>query len=107
MSLLSLFRKIDRRYWHVCYTCMMQTGHDTAHSIFYSEGPPVLILDRPWMQCPRCGGTNTKSFEQLKDEGSEPALWGLERIAKQYPRSQFELKGTAGPEAAEHVGHKN
>ncbi len=106
MGLFSFFRKIDRRYYHVCYTCMMQTGHDALNSIFYSEGPAVLILGRPWMQCPRCGGTNTKSFQQLKDEGAEPALFGLERIAKQYPRSRFELQGTA-PVTEEHIGQKN
>lgn len=91
MSLFDRFRKLDRRFWHVCNTCMMQTSHDTVKSVFYSEGPPILILGRPWMQCPRCGGTNTKSFQQLKDEGSASALWGLEQIVKKHPRREFEV----------------
>ncbi len=84
--------KRDRRFWFVCYTCMMQTGHDTEKSVFYSEGEPVAILGRPWMQCPRCLGTNTKSFEELKREGSDSAVFGLERLVKKFPRSHFEVK---------------
>jgi hypothetical protein len=95
VGLLDSLRRLDRRYWHVCYNCMMQTGHDTANSIFYSEGPPVLILGRPWMQCPRCGNTNTKSFQTLKDEGAEAPLWGLEQTVRQYPRSRFMIKPVA------------
>lgn len=92
MGILDWLLKTDRKFWHVCYTCMQQTGHDTLKSVFYSEGPPVLIQGRPWMQCPRCGGTNTKSFQQMKNEGSETALWGLENIVRKYPRSHFEVK---------------
>ncbi len=93
MGILDRLLKSDRKFWFVCYTCMMQTGHDTPKSVFYSQAPPVMILSRPWQRCPRCGGTNTKSFQQLKEEGSESALWGLERIIRKYPRSQFEVKG--------------
>ena len=93
MGLLSLFRRIDRKRWFVCSTCMTQTGHDTLKSVFYSEGPPEAILGRPWMKCPRCGGTITRSFEDIKNEGSEAAIWGLERLVKKYPRSHFEVKG--------------
>lgn len=96
MGFLERLLKNDRRFWHVCYTCMMQTEHDILRSVFYSEGPPVLILGRRRMQCPRCGETNTKSFQELKDEGSESALWGLERIVKKYPRSQFEVTSQTG-----------
>ncbi len=92
MGLFDLFTKKNRKFWFVCYTCMMQTGHDTVKSVFYSQGPRVLILGRPWMQCPRCQGTNTKSFQELKDEGSDSALWGLEQTVKKYPRRQFEVK---------------
>ncbi len=41
----------------------------------------------------RCQSTNTISFQQLYDEGSEAQLWGLEQLVKQHPRSQFEIKG--------------
>src|SRR5579863_875118 len=84
-----------RRFWFVCYGCMMSTGHDTAKSVFYSEEPPVMVLGRPWERCPRCGGTNTKSFQQLKDEGSDSALWGLERMVRKHPRCEFEIKNSS------------
>ena len=89
---MSFFRRIDRKRWFVCSTCMMQTAHDTLKSVFYSDKPPVLVLARPFAKCPRCGTTNTRSFQDIKDEGSESALWGLERIVKKYPRRQFEVK---------------
>jgi hypothetical protein len=92
MGFFDRWRRIDRRHWHVCYTCMMQSGHDTLRSVFYSERPPVLVLGRPWMQCPRCAGTNTKSFQTLKEEGSEAPLWGLEQVVRKHPRSQFIVK---------------
>ena len=92
MGLLSAFRKIDRKRWFVCSTCMTESRHDELKSVFYSEGPPVLVLGRPWMKCPRCGGTNTRSFQEIKDDGSEAAIWGLERIVKKYPRRQFEVR---------------
>ena len=92
MSILERRLKRDRVHWFVCYTCMMQTDHNTLHSVFYSEAPPVLILGRPWQQCPRCRGTNTKSFQDLKNEGSESALFGLEQLVRKYQRSQFEVK---------------
>lgn len=71
---------------------MQQTGHDTPKAIFYSKDPPVFILGRAWTKCPRCGGTNTRSFQDLKNEGADSAVWGLEQIVKKYPRSQFEVK---------------
>ena len=89
MRFFDRLRGIDRRYWHVCYTCMMESGHDAVKSIFYSEGPPVLVIGRALMQCPRCGGTNTKSFQALKEERAEAQLWGLEQIVRQHPRSTF------------------
>ena len=91
MGLLSALRKIDRQHWFVCSTCMTESGHDELKSVFYSEGPRVEILGRQWMKCPRCGGTTTRSFQEIKDDGSEAALWGLERIVKKYPRRQFEV----------------
>ncbi|HUI40792.1 MAG TPA: hypothetical protein VL523_02370 [Terriglobia bacterium] len=101
MGLLDRLRGIDRRNWHVCYNCMMQTGHDTAMSVFYSEGPPTLVLGRPLMVCPRCGNNNTKSFQALKDEGSEAPLWGLEQTVRKHPRSQFIVKPQAISGAAD------
>jgi len=95
MGLLDRLRGIDRRYWHVCYNCMMQTGHDTVNSIFYWDGPPVMVLGRPMVACPRCGNTNTKSFQTLKDEGSEAPLWGLEQTVRQHPRRRFVVKHQA------------
>jgi hypothetical protein len=71
---------------------MQQTAHDTLKSVFYSEDPPVLVIGRPFAQCPRCGSTNTRSFQEIKNDGSESALWGLERIVKKYPRSRFNVK---------------
>jgi len=89
---MGLFRRINRDRWFVCNHCMQQTGHDTVKSVFYSEEPPALVLGRPFAKCPRCGTTNTRSFQEIKNEGSESALWGLERIVKKYPRREFEVK---------------
>ncbi len=100
MGLLDRFLKKDRQFWFVCYTCMMQTGHDAVKSVFHSQGPPAVILGRPLMQCPRCQGTNTKSFQELKAEGSDAALWGFEQLIKKHPRSQFEVKGPEAQKAS-------
>lgn len=107
MGLLDRLRGINRRYWHVCYTCMMETGHDTAKAIFYSEGPPVLVLGRPLIACTRCAGTNTKSFQVLKEEQAESQLWGLERVVRQHPRSTFVVKARAHPADAEPNVHES
>jgi hypothetical protein len=100
MGFFDRLRGIDRRCWHVCYTCMTETGHDTVRAIFYSEGPPLLVLGRPLFQCPRCAGTNTKSFQALKEEHAESQLWGLERVVRQHPRSTFVVKAEAQPSEA-------
>ncbi len=99
MGLTSLFRRIDRRRWFVCNTCMQKTDHDTLKSVFYSKGERTLVLGRPLMKCPRCGGTNTRSFQEYEEEGQEAALWGLERIVKKHPRSLFEVKPSETPAA--------
>jgi hypothetical protein len=44
-------------------------------------------------KCPRCESTNTRSFLQIKREGAESTIWGLERLVKKHPRSHFEVKG--------------
>ena len=95
MGFLDRLRGIDRRHWHLCYTCMMESGHDAVKAIFYSEGPPALVLGRPLMQCPRCAGNNTKSFRALKEERAEAQLWGLERVVRQHPKSTFVVNAEA------------
>jgi hypothetical protein len=92
MGLLDRILRKDRKHWFLCYACLQQTNHATARSVFYYAGPPVLVLGRKLTQCPRCTSTNTISFQQLKDEGSDAQLWGLERVVKQHPRSKFEVK---------------
>ncbi len=82
MSFLQMLRKIDRTRWYVCHTCLGNTSHNAERSIFYTEAAPVNVLGRRVMPCPRCNDTNTRSFQQMKEEGSEAALWGLERIVK-------------------------
>ncbi|MGH9352085.1 MAG: hypothetical protein ACRD2G_08005 [Terriglobia bacterium] len=97
MRLFSFFRKIEREHWFICYTCMGASDHEETKSVFYSLAPKVLVVGRKWQQCPRCGGTNTKSFAELKADGQDSALWGLERIVKKHPRRVFEV---ADPSAA-------
>jgi hypothetical protein len=93
MAIASLFRRIDRKFWFICNQCLMFTSHDTLKSVFYYDGPPELYLGRPMIKCPRCDSTNTRSFLQIKNEGAESTIWGLERLVKKYPRRQFEIKG--------------
>lgn len=92
MSILNFFKKIDRTRWFICHNCLMHNDHDTLNSIFYSESPMVNILGRPNMICPRCNDGNTRSFQEIKDEGSESTLWGLERIVRKHPKSRFIVK---------------
>ena len=92
MGILSALGKKKRKFWFVCYGCMQHTAHDALKSIFYYDGPPTLLMDRPLTPCPRCKSTNTVSFQKLKDDGSESQLWGLEQIVKQHARSFFEVK---------------
>jgi hypothetical protein len=92
MGILDALGKLDRTKWFVCYNCMMQTSHDEARSIFYYDGPPILMMGRPLTPCPRCQSTNTVSFQKLKEDRSESQLWGLERTVKKHPRSFFEVK---------------
>lgn len=105
MGLLSLFRKIDRQHWFVCSRCMTRTGHDTLHSVFYYRGPGENFMGRTLVRCPRCATTETRSFQEVKNEGSEAALWGLERIVKKHPRKQFEV-APAKTEPANGSGRK-
>jgi hypothetical protein len=91
MSVFNVFKRIDRRFWFICHNCLQHTNHDTLRSIFYSESSKATLMGRPTMLCPRCNDANTRSFQELREEGSEAALWGLERLVKKYPRSQFEV----------------
>lgn len=90
MSVLSLFRKLHREHWFICYACLGSNNHDETKSIFHSLAPKVDVVGRLWQQCPRCGSTNTKSFAELKAEHQDSALWGLEQTIKKHPRRIFE-----------------
>ncbi len=92
MSILNLFKRIDRNLWFVCHNCLMHSDHDALNSIFYSASPKVNVVGRPTMVCPRCNDANTRSFQELKDTGKESTLWGLERLVRKHPRSQFVVK---------------
>jgi hypothetical protein len=70
----------------------MQSNHDPMRSLFFQDTPGEDFMGRMMYPCPRCAGTNTRSFEQLKEEGSEQALFGLERIVREHPRQKFEVK---------------
>lgn len=89
-----MFKRINRNFWYICHNCLLHNNHDALNSIFYSESPKSDVLGRPTMICPRCNDANTHSFRELKEAGSESALWGLERLVKKHPRSQFVVKGT-------------
>ncbi len=92
MGLLDLLKPIERKHWFLCYACLMETNHNAEKSIFYYDGPPTPLKGRPLYPCPRCASSNTVSFQQLKEEGSKSQLWGLERIVKTKPRSEFASK---------------
>ncbi len=92
MGIFNFFRKLDRKFWFLCYNCMQHMSHEAVRSIFYFDGPPAIQMGRAFFPCPRCQSTNTVSFQQLKDEGSEAQLWGLEQTVKHHPRSTFEIK---------------
>lgn len=92
MSVLNYLRRINRRHWFICHACMMHNNHDTLNALFFESGPGEDFMGRAMYPCPRCSSTNTRSFEQLKQEGSDQALFGLERIVRQHPRSIFEKK---------------
>jgi hypothetical protein len=92
MGLLNTLKRIDRRHWFMCHKRLMQQNHDPMKALFHYEGPGEDFMGREMFRCLRCSSTNTRSFQQLKEEGSEQALLGLERIIRQHPRSQFEVE---------------
>ena len=99
MSVLNFLKRINRRHWFVCHACMMSSNHDPVKSLFFQDTPGEDFMGRMMYPCPRCTSTNTRSFQNLKDEGSEQALFGLERIVRQHPRRTFEVKPTKAPAA--------
>ena len=92
MGVLNVLKRINRKHWFVCHACMVQSNHDPVRSLFYQTTPGEDFMGRMMYPCPRCSSTNTRSFQQLKAEGSDQALFGLERIARQNPRHLFEVK---------------
>ena len=91
MGVLGQLKKINKKHWFICHTCLMQTNHDPIRSLFFHDGPAVDFMGRQMYPCPRCSSSNTRSFQQLKDEGSDQALFGLERIVREHPRHMFEV----------------
>ena len=100
MSVLSSLKRINRKHWFICHACLMQTNHDAMKSLFFDDGPGEDFLGRTMHPCPRCASTNTRSFQQLKQEGFDQALFGLERIAKEHPRATFVIKPSAPAKTA-------
>ena len=92
MGWFDRFRRIQRPCWFICYNCLGHDGHNALEAIFTYAGPPEVINGRPCVKCPRCDNINTRSFQQLKDEGSDPQLWGLEQIVRSHPRDRFPVK---------------
>lgn len=97
MGLLNMFRRVHRPHWFVCYACMNNHGHVAEEAIFFYDGPPEMIKDRPWVRCPRCHDLNTRSFQFLADEKSDAQLFGLEQIVKTNPRERFPVKPHPAP----------
>lgn len=95
MGLMSLFRRVNRRAYFLCYECMRQMSAesepDAAKAIFFYNGPPEVEDGRSLYRCPRCQAINTVSFEYLKETKQQAQLFGLEQIVKQNPRSLFEV----------------
>ena len=95
MGLFSIFRRVNRKAFFLCYECMRQMSAesepDASKAIFFFDGPPVVQDGRSHYRCPRCQAINTISFKQLKESGQGAQLFGLEQIVKQHPRSLFEV----------------
>ncbi len=93
MGLFSIFRRVKRSAFFLCYECMRQMSAesepDASKAIFYSDGPPEVRDGRSHYRCPRCQALNTISFKQLKESDQAAQLFGLEQIVKQHPRSLF------------------
>lgn len=93
MGILSWFRRVDRRHWHICYECLRQNGNVAEEAIFYYDGPREENVEgHATAACPRCQSMNTRSFQFLKETEEEPALFGFERIVRSNPRERFRVK---------------
>jgi len=97
MSVLNYLKRINRQHWFICHACLMQTNHDPMRSLFFKDTPGENFMRRIMFPCPRCSSTNTRSFQQLKEEGSEQVLFGLESIVRQHPRHVFEVEPVKNP----------
>ena len=99
MGLLSLFRRVNRKAFFLCYECMKQMGResepDAAKAIFYDDSDPEVIDGRSHYRCPRCRDLNTISFQHLRETRQDTQLFGLEQIVKKSPQSVFEIKRSA------------
>lgn len=101
MGFLDLFRRIDRRSWHLCYECVKTNSNAAEEAIFYYDGPREPDAEgHAIARCPRCRSSNTRSFQFLKDKREDSTLYGLERIVKANPRSRFPAKPRPEPAAA-------
>lgn len=92
MRVLNALKRINREHWFICHACLMQTNHDPMRSLFFQTSPGENFMGRMMYPCPRCASTNTRSFRQLKEEGSDQALFGLEQIVRAHPRHVFEVE---------------
>ena len=97
MSALNFLKRINRRQWFVCHGCMVQSNHEPLVSIFFQDTPGEDFMGRMMYPCPRCGTTNTRSFQSLKDEDATQPLFGLEQIVRKHPRSMFVVKPAKAP----------
>jgi hypothetical protein len=89
MGIIDKLRGLDRAKWFVCYDCMGRESQRPENAIFFYDGAPHVQHGRNWWKCPRCESINTRSFQFLKENGEDTALYGLERIVKSHPREQF------------------
>lgn len=96
MGFLDLFRRLNRRHWHICYECLRNHGNVAEEAIFFYDGPREPGMEGHGVtRCPRCQTFNTRSFEFLKEKGEDSTVWGLERIVKSNPRRRFPAKPAA------------
>ena len=97
MGFLDLIRGFNRRYWHICYECLRNTGNVAEDAIFFYDGSREPGIEgHAVARFPRCDTFNTRCFQFLKDTKEDSALYGLERIVKTNPRSRFAVKPAAG-----------
>ena len=99
MGILSIFRRVNRKAFFLCYECMthmsLESEPEAAKAIFFDNGEPEMIDGRSHYRCPRCQAINTVSFQYLKETQQSSQLFGLEQIVKNNPQSFFEVKPSA------------